>query len=677
MESFTAALDVLDGRLPASAVLDLLALAPVRERFGIAAEELETIRVWVTESGIRWGIDASHRAAVGQPLAGEHTWRFGFDRLLVGYAAPTDERALYQGVLPYDDVEGVEADLLGRFVACCELLFEARARLAHPRPLAQWRDDLAALLSAMVAVTTQNAYQHEGLRRALGTVAERAARAGFDGAVDRESVRAQLEREIAAGKSARGLLAGGVTFCELVPMRSIPFRVVCLLGLNHDTFPRTRRAPGFDLIAQSPRIGDRNARDDDRYLFLEALLSARERLIITDVGRSIGDNRELPPSVVVTEMLDALDRTCGGDPPAADRIVSHPLQPFSPRYFDGAQPSLFSYAPREYAGARALRRERGAAPPFLMEALPAAEPLTAVTLDDLLRFFANPSRWLLEERLGLYLRKRDQSIDDREPLALDRLESWQIGDKLLTRACSGEAPDPQAPLLRASGALPPGALGTVAFGALVPQVHALADTVAMARGGARTEPLPIDVVIDGVRITGVLRDLFPGGQVTAQFSKLGRRHELRQWIRHLALNAMRPGMRSFLVGRAAEKKGRMYAAWRPVHDAAALLAVLLDLYRIGRRLPLPLFPQSSRNYVERLRAGDQREDALAKVATKFRTTGDRGAWAEGDDPSVAHIYADPAPFYGTRVAGAPSFEDVAQLVFEPFIDHLEGDALAP
>lgn len=708
LQAFLAVIDLLRGRFPASAILDLIGLGPVRERFGFAPDEIDRIRSWVAEAGVRWGVDEAHRRAAGQPPCRDHTWGFGLDRLLLGYALPLGEQALYHGVLPYDDVEGADADLLGRLAECCRRLFEFRG-LLEARPLRSWRDDLSALLAQTAAVTPGNAHQHEEIRRALAALAERAERAGFTCPVDIEAVRVQIEREVEAGRSPHGFLSGGVTFCELVPMRSIPFRIVCLLGLSGDSFPRSRHPPGFDLIVRQPRLGDRNPRDDDRYLFLEALLSARERLIITFTGQSISDNSELPPSVVVSELMDAIDRTYvvaerrdeaepSGAPPrllldgpcradirddrpggapertgrrASERlVVRHPLQAFSPSYFDGSVPALFSYAPREHEAARALSAERRAPAPFLSTPLPVSAPLEAVTLDDLIAFFEHPSRRFLQLCLGLTLRKREDTVDDREPIMLDPLARWRLGDRLLQRALRGESLADLYPLICAAGELPHGRLGRCAYEAIAPEVEAIAKAAFAARGGARAAPLEIDLRVDGVRLTGLLRDLWPLGQVAAQYSRLGRQHELKHWIRHLVLNAACGRRRTVLVGRPPDgsEAVREIVSWRPVADPERELASLLELYRIGQRYPLPLFRRSSRAYAEALRHGHSHARALdvaAREWTNFNGLGD------GDEPHVERLYGGRPPFSAELPPGVPSFAEVARRVYDPFFEHLE------
>ncbi len=683
-------LAVLRGRMTAPEVLDLLAIEVIGSRFGICADDLELLRKWITESGIRWGVDAAHREAVGQPPFAENTWRFGLDRLLLGYAMCGENRLLFAGVLPYDDVEGTEAVLLGRLAEFAERLFDFRDRLQAPRSLDDWRRDLGALLEAMIDSDEASAYQHRQIQEALAELAARGAKAGFEAAVDLDALRAELERELQRGAAAHGFLSGGVTFCEMVPMRSIPFRVVCLVGMSDGAFPRIRRPLGFDLVAQRPRPGDRSQRDDDRYLFLEALLSARDRLLITYTGQSISDNTAIPPSVVVSELLDAVRQSFElGAPGGVERalVVRHPLQPFSPRYFreDGDR-RLFSYVHSYCNGAAALR-ERHAQAPFVSAPL-RLEPgaLGALDLEDLIQFFRDPSKYFLQRRLGLYLGGDAPLVEDREPIALDNLERWEVGDALLKRRLDGVNLEAALAAMRASGRLPLGVPGTCLYADLCPEVEALAKRAEGAMSGGRLSAVEIDAEIGGTHLTGVLRDVFAAAQVRHQFSRLGGASELELWIRHLALSCFARApypRRSILIGRPVSPRERVTEIrFRPVPEAAALLERLLLLYRIGQEVPLPLFKKASRIYAQKLAGKGEaaRQSALAGARQAYEDRGG-GPWAGMGDAAnayVAQIYGDRDPldpdFASFACRDAPagvSFAAAAEEVFGPLLAHRE------
>jgi exodeoxyribonuclease V gamma subunit len=700
-DAFLLVLATLRGRMTANEVLDLLGIEAVRERFGFVSEDLDLLRGWITEAGIRWGVDADHREQAEQPRLAQNTWRFGLDRLLLGYAMPGDGRRLYAGVLPYDDIEGTTTEVLGRFVEFCEALFAFQRSLQAPRTLDAWRDDLGRLLHTVVGSTNQTAYQHRQIRAALDQLADHGDAGQFHDPVDLDTVQMQLAAALERGAPGRGFLTGGVTFCALVPMRSIPFRVVCLLGMNDADFPRVQRALGFDLIAQRPRPGDRSSRDDDRYLFLEALLSARERLIVTYVGQNIRDNGEIPPSVVVSELLDVIEESFvlpSRDAPQptvesvrTHLVTRHPLQPFSPRYFGAGQdPRLFSYARNYCEGAESLRDQRETVPPFFSAPLPLDPTATReVSIDALARFFENPTRSFLHNRLALYLGSDIEAVDDREPLELDHLERWKVGSSLLERALDGEGLRQALPSVQASGALPPGVLGTCVFDALEPEVTAIALATRQLLRGEQLEPLVVDEDLAGTRITGVIRDLWPAGQIQHQFSKLGGRHELGIWIRHLVLNWLQPDgypRVSYLAGRPQGKDGASAIRFRPVEDAAGILRELLRLYWLGQTVPLLLFEKASRAYAESLGGAT---GAKAEVAALKKAQGefDGGyfGWGDAQDDYVRQVFAtvnplDPGFRFGGVAGGAststatgtlPGFSSLALTVFRPLLEHRE------
>jgi exodeoxyribonuclease V gamma subunit len=687
IDAFSRLIEALRGRMTATEVLDLLMIDAVRLRFGIEAEDLDVLRQWVGEAGIRWGADAEHRREAGHLPAVANTWRFGLDRLLLGHAIEGQGRACWSGVLPFDGVEGDAADLLGRFLDFCDELFRFRRELHAPRPPIRWSNDLTRLLERTVAETRLNRRQHQMVRTALAELAERATQGGFDEALPLDTFVSELDLGFRDNVRSSGFLSQGVTFCALVPMRSIPFRVVCLLGMNDGSFPRIRRAPGFDRIAARPRRGDRSQRDDDRYLFLEALLSAREHFLVSYVGQSIRDNSELPPSVVVSDLLDALDESFqlapatsrkGGS--ARERIVvRHPLQPFSPRYF-GADPHpderLFSYATIYVSSAEKLVGERRAGRSFVREALPPdPESSALVTIDELVRFFENPSRGFLQRRLGLTIRD-EGVIDARDPLELDELAEWAIGQELLRRRMAGEDLAAAFASVAAGGKLPQGTPGRCLYDELSRAAEMVADAARRSVDGERLEPLSIDETFGDVRLTGVIHDLWRSGQARWQYSKRAAKHELGSWIRHLAL-CLEPragiSRTTVLVTRSANDESEVIRFGAVGTDEArALLQCLLDFHRLGSTLPLPFFPVASLRFVEVLRKDGDEAKALSEARQKF--LGSRASRAERDDPYVALAFGGRDPLrpdfrlFDGAAHEPPSFRDLALAICGPLVD---------
>ena len=337
--TFMALLELAGSRYDANRVLAILDEPSVQRRFGLAEGDLDTINGWVRESQIRWGIDGAHRASFGLPATHEHTWRFGLDRLLLGYALPAGNERLFAGVLPYDEIEGSGGEVLGRFQSFAEAAIALDAQLAPTRSIAQWAELLHGMLARFFEPTEDREYELEAVRSAITALQTETRAARYTGAVPLAVIKSALRERLEV--PGRAFLSGGVTFCAMVPMRSLPFEVVCMIGMNDGAFPRMRRPFGFDLMADDFRKGDRSRRDDDRYLFLESMLSARRCLYVSYTGRHIRDDSVIPPSVLVSELLDHIAQGLDAGIDVREHLVTvHPLQAFSPALLPGWGPAL-------------------------------------------------------------------------------------------------------------------------------------------------------------------------------------------------------------------------------------------------------------------------------------------------------------------------------------------------
>jgi exodeoxyribonuclease V gamma subunit len=590
-------------RLEAAETLSLLQIPPVCRRFGLDLGGIERIRSWVRESGIRWGADAAMRTRHGLPPEDANTWSFGLDRLFLGYALPPDSQAEpYSGILPYVDIEGGEAVDLGRLQSFLESLTDWQDRLTVSLSLREWRVRLNELMASFLAPDEDEEPLAQAVRDRLDEVAAMSEGAGFDGPLSLDVVRALLDAVLDESAGAQRFMTGRVTFCNMVPMRSIPFRVVCLIGMNGTDFPRNQRPLSFDLMAQAPRRGDRSRRRDDRYLFLEAILSARDILYLSYVGNDQRDNSLKVPSVVVSELLDYLGegyRLADGPDPTAHLCVHHPLQPFSRTYFDGHDPRLASYARLWLAAAHTIRET--AIPAFAAQSLgPPDDALRTLDIEDLIRFLRNPARAFLIERLGLRLPVEDEVPEDAEPFDLaPGLERYALRQSLLTQLLDGGYPSTILTRLRGEGVLPHGAPGELVLDEQLAVAQPFVDRLERY-AGERLEPLEVDLWLGGFRLQGQLRQLQPDGLLEMRFGKLRAKDRLAVWVRHLVLNAMAPehvGRESrFLAEDVTLTLSDVTLA--DVEGARALLLDLLELRWRGLHAPLAFFPESAFAWLE-------------------------------------------------------------------------------
>jgi len=597
INTFLSLLECVGKRFTAPEGFALLQSPVFRRKFDFDDAQLASVRHWIHESGIRWGIDAAHRAALGFPEFSENTWRHGIDRLLLGYAMPGDNRTLFEGILPQDDVEGSDAELLGRFVAAMEGVFAAIALLDQPRALGEWPGVLRNVIEDFFAETPgdEETGDVRELREAVARLATIAQTAGGEQLVEFPAMREHFSGLMGEAEQRGGFLTGGVTFCALKPMRSIPARVIWLMGMNDAVFPRRSQPPQFDLMSAEPKPGDRSPRDDDRYLFLEALLSARDRLRISHVGRSLVNHDTLPPSVVVSELLDYLDQSCQfpeGRDARKTLVFEHRLHAFSRSYFE-PNGRLFSYSRANCAAASAKRIGREI--PFIEQ--PLAEPeaeFRNVELANLLAFFVNPAAFFLRQRLGIRFDESDDTLAETEPLTPDNLQLYSVCSELFDARLAGKTP-PGEEALFARALLPPGSVGAQYYQERDASAKALQATVArLLATTTRNEPRQIDLRIGAFTITGRIDALYAGRLAFFRPSKLKPKDHLRAWIQHLvwcaACNEAAP-LATILAG----NDEAVQFAPQPANE----LEALLELYWQGLQKPLPFFPMTSLEFVKK------------------------------------------------------------------------------
>jgi exodeoxyribonuclease V gamma subunit len=626
-------LDLAEQRLTASQLLDLADRGPVRRRFRLDDDDITRLADWVSQAGIRWGLDAPHRAPYKLEALTSGTWQTGLERLLLGVTMTEDDQRLFAGVLPLDDVDSRAIDLAGRFTELVARVGQAVRALGARQTLAEWAEAIGQAADALTATGLRDRWQRAELQRVLDElVAESGDSPPADLALT--EVRALLARRLEGRPTRANFRTGHLTVCTLQPMRSVPHRVVCLLGLDDGAFPRKAPRDGDDLMLEHPHLGERDPRSEDRQLLLDALLAASERLIVTFSGNDERTNARRPPAVPVGELLDAVDATvrCEDGEPAQKRIViRHPLQPFDRRNFTagtiaGSQPWSFDAA--ALAGAQALAGPRALPRPFLTGPL-SQRPAAVVELPDLVRFVEHPVRAFLRQRLGISLYSAADEIEDELSVELDGLQRWGVGQRLLEARLRGI--DQRTAILAeiARGTLPPGVLGKPVIDDLSPIVAGIVDRAhvvspALAGGSAGGEPVDVRVVLDDGRllsgtVTGVSGDLL----LTTTFSRVSAKHRIAAWVRLLALTASAPErpFSAATVGRG-QGHGDVRTAWiEPLGDSAdtrltvarAELAVLMDLYDRGMREPLPMFCQTSAAYAEAVRHGQDGHGAAIKA----------------------------------------------------------------
>lgn len=712
-------LSLVGSRAPVSRVFGVLQQPLVARRFGLDEPGLELVHDWLQLAGVHWGLDAGHRSALGLPAQARHSLEDGLERLLLGYALPEANDEPFAGQLPAAGAEGQRALALGGLWAFAQALQALRHRCSEAQPAAAWPPLLAAALDDFVQADAATLDDVQELRQAIDALAAQFEATAFDEPLRADAVHAALTRQLDDPPHG-GVPTGSVTFTSMSSLRGLPFAVVCIIGLDDGQFPGSDRPPEFDLMAERPRDSDRQRRHDERNLFLDLLLAARHTLHLSHVGRSVRDNAVLPPSVLVAELLDLLRPAIADDPTDAASlaaaqarlVIEHPLQAFAEIHFRAdADPRLRSYH-AEYAaalqqpqvagdGAAAAAAaldgpaqdkdaaeaalvegpqdqedidsdddkdddEDGAAadaPLFFDVPLPPPPPaLRTLDLQRLIDFFRAPCRQLLQQRLGIALRRHDEDLQDDEPFVAGLPERRRLAERLLPRLLAGQPLETLRPLAEASHDLPAGSFGDLLLAQEGPRLQAFAQRWRALTAAPTLAPVgtTLTLEVDGEhwQLALNLAGLRPEGLVRMRYDDLRGADVVDAWLHHLALCALAPGgvaLRSTWLGRDGEYH------FEPCLEAPARLAALLHLYRHGLMQPLYFFPRTSWALL-----GSGREDLGAATRT-WRATTDR-PYAESTDPSVQlALRGWPDPLN----EGYELLLQTSQEVLEPLLAHLQ------
>jgi len=651
LQAFISLLSLPDSRFMSEDVLALLDVPVLAARFNINEEGLRYLRQWVNESGVRWGMDDDNVRELELPATGQHTWQFGLTRMLLGYAMESREGE-WRAVLPYDESSGLIAELVGHLASLLMQLNLWRRGLMQDRALTEWLPVCREMLNDFFLPDQDTEAALALIEQQWQAIIEQGTESHYGEAVPLSLLRDELALRLDQERISQRFLAGPVNICTLMPMRSIPFKAVCLLGMNDGIYPRSLSPLGFDLMSHKPQRGDRSRRDDDRYLFLEALMSAEQKLYISYIGRSIQDNSERYPSVLVQELVDYIgqshylagDENCNCD--ESERRVKehimhlHTRMPFDAENFKSDERQ--SYA-REWLAAAS---QQGEAHPAFIQPLP---PLTLDTLpfEQLQRFWAHPVRAFFQQRLRVNFRAEESEIPDAEPFTLEGLTRYQLNQQLLNTLVDEEDADKMFRRYRAAGELPYGAFGEIVWDTQRQEMQTLADRVIEHRQPSQS--LEIDLQCSGIAITGWLQQVQPDGLLRWRPSLLSVSQGMQLWLEHLVYCASGGTGESRLLVR---KDGSWHFPPLPPTQAQAYLDELVAGYLKGMTEPLLLLPESGGAWIKACYDAENNamlkdDETQLKARSKFLQTyeGNMVVSGEGADIWYQRLWRTLEPSY--------------------------------
>jgi exodeoxyribonuclease V gamma subunit len=667
IDTFFSIINLDRERLAPSCILSILEFDAVKEKFGIKKSDIILIRDWIKGANIRWGIDDFHKKMLGVPRFKENTWEAGFEKLILGYAM--QDTQLFKGVAPYENIDIGNAEVLGKFIDFTKKLFYFYNKIRKKHLLSKWALILNDILKTFFADNEKNFEELAPVCDAFLLLDKIEKEHSYSEKVNLEIVKKFLNKNIETGGFDSGFLKGGITFCAALPMRSIPFKIICFMGLTSDSFPRQDVEISFDLMSKKHMQGDRAKREDDKFLFLEALLSAREKFYISYIGKSVKENQSYPPSAVVSELLDYIEQGFEYYDKKIDIkehiLIEHKLQPFSPSYFDENE-KLFTYNKAHLVAAKSLYEKKNVKNLFYEKKLPALE-LNKIDIKSLEKFFSNPVKYFLNTRLSVFLETEEEFLET-ENFDLKALEKYKLENIILEKFLKNKKKDNLYAVSVSSGILPHGEFGKSIYDDIYRKIEKFITKTQDYIVGTQKN-FNIDFSIKNMQITGILKNCYKKeGIVKLKYAKIKPIDIIKLWIEHIILNIFKPDipLKSRLIGidpkNAENFEMLSFSKSLSKEEAFFILSDIIKIFFLGAQKPLHFYGFSSYDYAQCvIKKKMEHQKALKKARYSYLRS-------DSKNPYYDFCFREENPLND-------EFAELSLKVFEPILQYIERDNL--
>ncbi len=627
-------------RLTANEISAWLELPALQRAYQLDESAVDSIRYWISQNHIHWALDSEHRSRLGFPDNDLNTWRHGISQLLTAYLMPPQSELYQQQVASACIIDQQEFMALGQLQKFLDDLAHWQQQLNQKQSLIDWQNSINAMIAALLQLDEDEAWLIKPLRDEMAAWQQQAEQAGFEQPLELSVIHHLLQQSLEQGSAHHAYLTGGINFCNLIPMRTLPFKVVCLIGMGDQQFPRNEPLLQMDLISRNPQKGDRSRREDDRYMFLQSLLSAQQSLYISYVGRNKQDDSQLEPSVVVSELLDTIEQNTGH----RIAIRQSALQPFAQSNF-----AYGSYAEQWQLQAATKLDYR------FNQTIDFDDIDNDIELDELIRFYNNPARHFMQQRLGLRLAAASSEIDDDEPFALDPLNRHGLRQTLFNDMMQqGEL---QAAKYLNSGLLSPLTSGEIQLQQQLTEVEMMVHELTSHEYYSGHTLFEQNLLLQSYQIQGRIISYSNAGLLQITQSKLGGKGLFSSWIQHCFLCATQTLQFSQIIFN--DKTINLEILQKS--QAQQILITLIETYIKGSRRILPLYINTAYDY-QRIKNDKSEEDALNKIQADWQPDSFYPSY-ESQDAYITTAFKNDMPF------NAEFFQLCDELI-QPMIDRI-------
>ncbi len=699
IEAFFKILALRNSRLEQTLVLDLLISESIAKKFDISFDEIAMIEKMVKGAAVLWGKDADHRQMFDLPVFEENTWVFGLQRLFMGMAMPENHDKLIKDILPCQSFEGLDLKVLGKLALFCNTLFAALEKLRGKKNIEKWCWVLKSICDSLMDRNFHNGEDLTFLLQIIDKLKQDSHGAGFDQAISFDVIYSIMENKLDQNISQGKFLTGKIIFCNTMPMRSIPFKIVVLMGMDEKSFPGQGFRPEFDLIKKYPKPCDKIQRDEARNLFLETLLSARSKFIITYTGINLQDNSKKPCAGVVSELLDTMEHSFIF-PESYIYHFFHPLHPFNQEYFIKSH-AYFSFSQDNCEIAKALSKMRSAHHLFLKTdaRVKLKEPVSSINLFDMISFFKNPVQWYMKEGLDIKIPDMEEATTKdqgraREPFNLSGLDQYTLGSFLVDYNSRlpkepGESEEPRKtakknyyPILKAGGKLPFGEKGKLEYENILALAHPVIDAAKIIASKTKLPAIAGEIDINSIIVSDNIAQITQDGAYYLSFGKLNGSRLVSAWIKHLFLNLTAPNgypRNTIVMGRDPQgKKELLKYYFLPLEsNALQYFSELVQIYLKGRENVFYFACETSWQLVQALSKNsfNLEPGTLSKTMNSFKI---KNSWygndfqeGEKNNPYISLCLENSDPFESVDKLIATGFVQNAVNVYKPMLENME------
>lgn len=648
--SISRLLQIADSRFNANDILDFLILKPIRENLQLSESDVSNIRQWIEDNHVFWGMDKNHREELNQPAVSLQTWNSAIRRIWLGQTMASKKGEIWNNTLLYDGLDSTSDQLIwSRFTHFLNKLEKVRSQAKAKRKIDDWCVLIDDWLSLFFSEQLLSSETVSGSIKTLQSFKENAQLANPTIEVSYSLIKQELDKKLNEKRSGSAKLNRGVTFSNMVPVRSLPFKVIALIGLNEGVFPRKLNSPDYDLMVQNPIITDRNRRNEDRNLFFESIMAAKERHYCSYIGQDRVDNEQLPPSPIVSDWIEYLSKSSGLEEESI--VKKESISSFSPNSFKNT-----GYESLDAICAKKINLSQDESSGLTLSELPDdSEGTPRLPPSEFVAFFSNPIRDYLRNYFKVRLRDLDEEKNEFE---LNHLDKYQMFIQTFGWLLDGYSESDIVTLYQNSGKIPIGWKGDSEIIKLITNADTFIQLIRSHGFTPEFSHETINLDLNHLSISGEVQSFSKEDSLDISFSSMSGKNLLNSWIKHVMILVSRGELTPLYLLCDPKKGDPKLIRFKPFENPDIELNKLADHYLSGQKSPLWFFPKTVYEYESNLTKGEDTAADKARVA--FEGNDSQYSFPENGDLNVSFLMGENPGFKNEFIS--ESLREIVQVM---------------